>query len=721
MSKNTSNLKLYKKEPSVDSNDKFDITTMLNDNWDKIDQHAGQIEQRIEVNENARHSHGNKSVVDQLKQTDLNNIHSNTSERHNHSNKAVLDKINQSLINKWDTVSEKANQTDVDNNTSARHTHSNKSVIDNLQQSDLDNVNNLMSSVSRNSSKISGNSEVTIKLVKNLLEKNVIDTAPEGSTISIEDFNDNTEIDSSSTATYDLEGKKVVATGKQKLILKTNNLSIPISKPKVMIYLDEIKKAVLQSDVISSNIINVVTNGYNLDVNDSLLINGVVRDFTNIQGSSRNVDLISTPLQIASSGNIINRNGRNSLILDDIRYDLVLESGRIRIKKIVDNVVMDTVGVASSTVPGCIFYHALSDKIFVLYRSANRSVHVVRFNRDLTGAAPSAIYSDSLGDNSIVSVQAYSEGTRVLLIFSGAHRVAWSVILTIDSNGIISNPLARQIDSYRAIPYFSVESANTSNHMLAAITAADEGRVTILSTRSISGATLMSNIYRKYIMTGSSRTSPGIIYKKRKGSNIGRIFAFVPNTSSQLRMAYTDNDFGSVSATVNSNSEGLEPSAFEDNDGNIYVLYRSGDDLKYRIINDGETTLGEEQDAITGGVQWSQAVQGEVNGLTFPPLVYEVSGNNAINASGNYTLGGGFKVTLSGNPIIASEGDEVIIASQLGVTYNNIALEFVSYSEKSMENLIELSGVIPSSSEANIEVEFENNGVQLVGYFEGGV
>jgi hypothetical protein len=38
-----------------------------------------------------------------------------------------------------------------------------------------------------------------------------------------------------------------------------------------------------------------------------------------------------------------------------------------------------------------------------------------------------------------------------------------------------------------------------------------------------------------------------------------------------------------------------------------------------------------------------------------------------------------------------------------------------------MVNLIELSGVIPSSSDANIEVEFENNGAQLVGYFEGGV
>lgn len=37
MSSNTTNLNLYKKDPTVDGNDTFNIKTMLNDNWDKID------------------------------------------------------------------------------------------------------------------------------------------------------------------------------------------------------------------------------------------------------------------------------------------------------------------------------------------------------------------------------------------------------------------------------------------------------------------------------------------------------------------------------------------------------------------------------------------------------------------------------------------------------------------------------------------------------------
>ncbi|OAS17154.1 hypothetical protein [Paenibacillus oryzisoli] len=41
MSSTTTNVGLYKKNPSTDGNDTFDINTMLNDNWDKIDAQLG--------------------------------------------------------------------------------------------------------------------------------------------------------------------------------------------------------------------------------------------------------------------------------------------------------------------------------------------------------------------------------------------------------------------------------------------------------------------------------------------------------------------------------------------------------------------------------------------------------------------------------------------------------------------------------------------------------
>ena len=38
----TPNLKLLKKDPTTDGNDTFNITTMLNENWDKVDEEVGK-------------------------------------------------------------------------------------------------------------------------------------------------------------------------------------------------------------------------------------------------------------------------------------------------------------------------------------------------------------------------------------------------------------------------------------------------------------------------------------------------------------------------------------------------------------------------------------------------------------------------------------------------------------------------------------------------------
>ena len=43
MSSNTPNLGLLKKDPMVDGNETFNIETMLNENWDKVDEAVGQV------------------------------------------------------------------------------------------------------------------------------------------------------------------------------------------------------------------------------------------------------------------------------------------------------------------------------------------------------------------------------------------------------------------------------------------------------------------------------------------------------------------------------------------------------------------------------------------------------------------------------------------------------------------------------------------------------
>ncbi|ANF95982.1 hypothetical protein [Paenibacillus bovis] len=47
MASNTPNLNLLKKDPAVDGNDTFNIKTMLNDNWDKIDSAMGDIPDQV--------------------------------------------------------------------------------------------------------------------------------------------------------------------------------------------------------------------------------------------------------------------------------------------------------------------------------------------------------------------------------------------------------------------------------------------------------------------------------------------------------------------------------------------------------------------------------------------------------------------------------------------------------------------------------------------------
>lgn len=47
MASNTENLNLLMKNPSTDGADTFNIQTMLNDNWDKIDQFAGSLDEKL--------------------------------------------------------------------------------------------------------------------------------------------------------------------------------------------------------------------------------------------------------------------------------------------------------------------------------------------------------------------------------------------------------------------------------------------------------------------------------------------------------------------------------------------------------------------------------------------------------------------------------------------------------------------------------------------------
>lgn len=56
MASNTLNLNLYKKDPTIDGNDTFNIKTMLNDNWDKIDTEVAKKANQLDFNSHSRDS-----------------------------------------------------------------------------------------------------------------------------------------------------------------------------------------------------------------------------------------------------------------------------------------------------------------------------------------------------------------------------------------------------------------------------------------------------------------------------------------------------------------------------------------------------------------------------------------------------------------------------------------------------------------------------------------
>ena len=62
MASYTKNLELLKKDPKADAEDTFNITTMLNENWDKVDEAMGQ---KAELNP------GGKVPLEQLPDLDF--------------------------------------------------------------------------------------------------------------------------------------------------------------------------------------------------------------------------------------------------------------------------------------------------------------------------------------------------------------------------------------------------------------------------------------------------------------------------------------------------------------------------------------------------------------------------------------------------------------------------------------------------------------------------
>lgn len=99
------------------------------------------LAEKINNANNAIHNHQNKSVIDSIKQTDIDNWNDANSKKHSHTNKSVLDSIDNTSVSNWNDANSK------------KHEHANKALLDSISQSVMDNWNNAYSQSHTHSNK----------------------------------------------------------------------------------------------------------------------------------------------------------------------------------------------------------------------------------------------------------------------------------------------------------------------------------------------------------------------------------------------------------------------------------------------------------------------------------------------------------------------------------------------------------------------------------------
>ena len=121
------------------------VTNLENNKVDKVsgkglstNDFTNAYKDDVDANTNARHTHSNKTILDNttasFTTTDKSNLDSNTSARHTHSNKALLDDYTQTEANLADAVAKK-------------HSHSNKAILDATEESFTTTLKNKLDGV----------------------------------------------------------------------------------------------------------------------------------------------------------------------------------------------------------------------------------------------------------------------------------------------------------------------------------------------------------------------------------------------------------------------------------------------------------------------------------------------------------------------------------------------------------------------------------------------
>ncbi|GMQ57084.1 hypothetical protein AN1V17_14790 [Vallitalea sediminicola] len=285
----------------------------------------------------------------------------------------------------------------------------------------------------------------------------------------------------------------------------------------------------------------------------------------------------------------------------------------------------------------------VNDHVYFFFANASVSastIYYIAFNPSTIGNGNLySSYSGSIIANAVKSIKDISLAknpinTKIAVVFAAYdHQSAHIYNLHSCDFTINTDKSLHNINSYRLIEYVG----SSSNQFVPAVMYYNNNDVlvtfSVFNSHVQRGRTVVAKFVKwKYVggLHGlmeniSSIQKDLVLYKKKRGSHIGRYYIFwsgknATNEQSTLKYSYSDNDGDSWTALayVVPNSHGVDayaPNIFEDTTGNLFLTWYGKSSSYYSIYIMKSST------GLFSGLSYSRVVSGTTGNVQFPTFV----------------------------------------------------------------------------------------------------
>lgn len=490
--------------------------------------------------------------------------------------------------------------------------------------------------------------------------------------------------ETNSTVMFDVPNgvAKFDDTGNNKLVLNDYTYGSNFSEINMRLYSEELRVATPNQNYTNVNQIEVVTNDYEITNNDKLFISNIEVDITNATGGSENIDLETTPIALTTTGSR-NDGGRSSAYNEGIRYDFILEGTVFKLARIEGNTsnIINAVTLTSTPHIGSIAVHKPSGKVFITCGDIN-NVFLRIYQEDLTFVESRTLLTDN--SNNVSNIYFDINDNNGVCIYSDNNEIVRGIRpLAIDAQGSVT--LNTIITPSTFASYGGSIMMDSQNYWFF-MYSSNSNTPTILTNKNINTFTGIGNgLYRKASTETQRLAETNFVFEKLNGSNSTRKFWIRPD-SFTYRILVSDNDFETTSTITL--GAATKPSMTENISGDVIILYENSG-IKSKTITNGTTSIGSEVSIRTGSFPATSKFQPE---FTVPIYNYSDSG---IKAGGNYTIGGGYVLTLSQN-VTVTTSDNLPITTQFspeqassGFSFSSATPSYLQYRITGLNTTIE--------------------------------